>query len=165
MRWWGSKPQSMTAQSLYSAVYLRKHFYSSPSAPPFLLPFLDHPFRLSLPPELSPIAPHNLPVYTAYFYLCARFFPPLSLSRSRSDRPTGRHSCLLSVTARSFMVIIVLCFLPFIWFQSLAVLRYQIFFKYNHLTPPDADDFWHVDLILSWVGYFSTKTMYILIEV
>ena len=46
--------------------FLRLHFYSSPSAPQFILPFLDHPFRFFIHPNLSSIAPHN-------------FFPPMQL--------------------------------------------------------------------------------------
>ena len=57
MRWWGSKPQSVTAQYLDSVAYLLLHIYSSPSALQFLIPFLDHPFRFSLPPGPIPYLP------------------------------------------------------------------------------------------------------------
>ena len=35
----------------------------------------------------------------------------------------------------------------------------KVFSKYNHLQPPDAAAFCHVDVIISWVIYFSMKVM------
>ena len=49
MRWWSYKPQSVTAQTLYSAAFLQLHFYPALLPHNFFYLFLDHLFCFSLP--------------------------------------------------------------------------------------------------------------------
>ena len=44
-------------------------------------------------------------------------------------------------------------------------LLYEIYEKEQSNKPPDAADFFHVDIILSWLRYFIMKSMYYLLEV
>ena len=98
MKWWGSKPQSVTVKSLDSDAYIL-HLYSSPSSPHFLLPFSG-----LLIPFIYPSGP--IPYRPPYFTRQRRFsislhplLPPTSLVRSWSDCPPGRRSCPPSATA------------------------------------------------------------------
>ena len=99
MRWWGSKPHSVTAKSPDSAAFFMITLLSGPSVPPFLYLFLDSSFRFYLLPGLSPIALHLSPVDAASHSLFTRFSPP-HLSWVRSDRPPGRRPCLPASTTR-----------------------------------------------------------------
>ena len=59
MRWWGSKPQSETTQTLDSATFLTITLLSSPSAPQFLLPFSGLFIRFLPPPGPIPYHPKS----------------------------------------------------------------------------------------------------------
>ena len=68
--------------------------FISLSAPQFILPFLDHPFRFSLPPDLSPIVPHLVPVdATSLSLSLPASSPPLSPGRGAIVHLDGAHAC------------------------------------------------------------------------
>ena len=74
MRWWGSKPQSVTAKSIDSAAYLRLHFYSSLSYQRFILPFSGS----SIPFLPTPVPiPYFHPYFTRRRRFCIYFHPLL----------------------------------------------------------------------------------------
>ena len=77
MRWWSSKPQSVTAQTLDSAAFFTITLLSSHPPHNFFYLFLDRSFRFSLPPELSPIDPHLSSVDAASLSICTRLSSPI----------------------------------------------------------------------------------------
>ena len=67
-----------------------------------------------------------------------------------------------------FIIIKVLCFSTS--YMSSIIGSSQVsecfyHYKYNHIQPPDAAAFRHVDLIISSVRYFIMKIMHSLLEV
>ena len=57
MRWWGSKPQSVTARTLDSATFFTITILSSPSAPQILLPIFWIVYSVSPSPLTYPPPP------------------------------------------------------------------------------------------------------------
>ena len=99
MRWWISKPWSVTARTLDSAAFLPLNFYLALSLHNFFYIFQDRSFCFSLPPYLSTIAPHLSPVNSASISIFTHLSPP-HLAWAWSDRPPGSHPRLLASTAR-----------------------------------------------------------------
>ena len=99
MRWWSSKPQSVTAQTLDSAAFLLLHFYLALLTHNFLFLFLESFIPFLFPPV--PI-PYRLPSFTRRRRLSLSLHPllPPQLARARSDRLPGRRPRLPVSTAR-----------------------------------------------------------------
>ena len=99
MRWWGSKPQSVTAQTLDSAAFLRLRFYLA--LPPHNFFYIFSGFFIPFLPPPGPI-PYLPPYFTRRrrFYLYLQPLPPPRLARARSDRPPGWRPILPASTAR-----------------------------------------------------------------
>ena len=77
MRWWGSKPQSVTDRTLESTAFLRLHFYLVLPTHNFLYRFLDCSFRF-LSPRTYPLSPSIFHLLTTLLSLFAPAYPPSS---------------------------------------------------------------------------------------